>query len=835
MQKMPRQRAKRQGNILYKIEDIINKIHCADCLDFMQNLPDNCIDTIICDPPYGLSFMGKKWDYDVPSVELWRECLRVLKCGGTLLCFAGSRTQHRMAVNVEDAGFILKDCIMWLYGSGFPKATDISKQLDKGHKREVIGDNPNARPNQEGKQPNTMGGVFQYTPLTKSATPEAKLWNGWKSHGLKPAYEPILVAMKPNGEPALDIFEAVVYTLAKKGFGDISWAKKPVKNVTKQKTSTSSTRTKPPRTEETSVENVKRNEMRGQEQNTEQAYSHDSEQGTRQAQEKSKDIIEDNRENLENKYLKNTERSVSVVGKQTKSSSRLTTLTEKGNNIEIESEKQGSMRICEEEDFQKTITDSCATTVISLLGVTDTALTITFENKEYTIEILSEGSFVWPLDLPKYRKARSLTYAENALKHGVSGLNIDGSRIGVEEMGGGTMPDFRHIGKMSKDSIGVDKLSFGQVGKANRKEYVDKKVGRFPANVILDDEVTDEEWSRFFKNIKISEICFICCLPTDESSGIMNEKGESLCNANNVKQSLFRIEVSKDSAQSDAVQKTQQLDVDKKGLPHNPVRNVGLSSKSMQAISENTAQSDATLKANEQLVQNVKSAGSLCERCATAIAQSIVAMQQGRSRDLPLGKAFISEHKEQILTQNLALLVESQENTDTIPTIAALKLLFGSVQNAIENSIVESTIALSPSRFRYVSKASKRERNAGCEGMEAKDNLGYEIDPEHPYKSGHRNDNNADQLYMSVTGKPPIKKHNHHPTVKPLALMEYLCTLTKTPTGGLVLDPFCGSGTTCIACINTERDFIGIEKTPEYVEIAKHRIKSAKEKYGLFE
>ena len=83
----------------------INQIICGDCLEVMRDWPDNCIPTIICDPPYGLSFMGKKWDYDVPSIEIWRECLRVLKPGGTALIFAGSRTQHRMACNVEDAGF----------------------------------------------------------------------------------------------------------------------------------------------------------------------------------------------------------------------------------------------------------------------------------------------------------------------------------------------------------------------------------------------------------------------------------------------------------------------------------------------------------------------------------------------------------------------------------------------------------------------------------------------------------------------------------------------------------------------------------------------------------
>jgi len=122
-------------------KEIINKIIQGDCLEKLKELEDNSVDTIITDPPYGLSFMGKKWDYDVPSIEIWKECLRVLKPGGTALIFAGSRTQHRMAINVEDAGFILKDTIMWLYGSGFPKAADISKQIDKkfNAEREVVG------------------------------------------------------------------------------------------------------------------------------------------------------------------------------------------------------------------------------------------------------------------------------------------------------------------------------------------------------------------------------------------------------------------------------------------------------------------------------------------------------------------------------------------------------------------------------------------------------------------------------------------------------------------------------------------------------------------------
>jgi hypothetical protein len=103
----------------------------GDCLELLRTLPDNSVDAVVTDPPYGLSFMGKKWDYDVPSEDIWRECLRVLKPGGHLLAFAGTRTQHRMAVRIEDAGFEIRDMIAWVYGSGFPKSLDVSKAIDK--------------------------------------------------------------------------------------------------------------------------------------------------------------------------------------------------------------------------------------------------------------------------------------------------------------------------------------------------------------------------------------------------------------------------------------------------------------------------------------------------------------------------------------------------------------------------------------------------------------------------------------------------------------------------------------------------------------------------------
>ena len=184
-----------------------NTVLHGDCLDVMKDIPDNSIDSIITDPPYGLSFMGKKWDCDVPSVDIWKECLRVLKPGGTALIFAGSRTQHRMAVNIEDAGFILKDTLMWIYGSGFPKASNISKQIDKKFgklkDRKVLAINEkDQRSNAiENNVNNTHNAGFKPEGsgvITEPHTDEAKQWDGWKSHAIKPAYEPIIMAIKPN-------------------------------------------------------------------------------------------------------------------------------------------------------------------------------------------------------------------------------------------------------------------------------------------------------------------------------------------------------------------------------------------------------------------------------------------------------------------------------------------------------------------------------------------------------------------------------------------------------------------------------------------------------------
>jgi len=189
------------------MRDIVQPMNLmlGDCLQVMRGMEAESVDAIVTDPPYGLSFMGKKWDYDVPSVEVWRECLRVLKPGGHLLAFAGTRTQHRMACNIEDAGFDIRDMIAWVYGSGFPKSLDVSKAIDKaaGAEREVVG---HSRGVAVAEEDNQFGGINRGSvgvkqvacdvPITIPATDAAKQWDGWGT-ALKPAMEPITVARKP--------------------------------------------------------------------------------------------------------------------------------------------------------------------------------------------------------------------------------------------------------------------------------------------------------------------------------------------------------------------------------------------------------------------------------------------------------------------------------------------------------------------------------------------------------------------------------------------------------------------------------------------------------------
>lgn len=185
------------------MEQIASRItlHSGDCLDILPTLVENSIDSCVTDPPYGLSFMGRGWDHGVPGIEFWREVYRTLKPGAHLVAFGGTRTYHRMACAIEDAGFEIRDSLMWVYGQGFPKSHDVSKGIDKaagelearGKGFNVAGQNVGLNQNRElrSDHPN-------YQPYIP-ATDAAREWQGWGT-ALKPAFEPIVLARKPLSE-----------------------------------------------------------------------------------------------------------------------------------------------------------------------------------------------------------------------------------------------------------------------------------------------------------------------------------------------------------------------------------------------------------------------------------------------------------------------------------------------------------------------------------------------------------------------------------------------------------------------------------------------------------
>ena len=394
------------------------------------------------------------------------------------------------------------------------------------------------------------------------------------------------------------------------------------------------------------------------------------------------------------------------------------------------------------------------------------------------------------------------TFVNNALTWGVAGLWIDGGRVEGEY-------------KWRASDSTVE----GQIFKSGSFGDKPNSLGRFPANLIHDgsDEVVelfpnsetkhiekpsmcDEDantWggtfqrnrgargydgsgsaARFFMTCKQDDLCSLCLTPKHSIMSNIDNSEVIQC------KSLF-------------------------------ANNVEKSLTATQATTLNIAQESVQDWLIEKAVHFAKSVGNLCEKCATSIVREVVEIKTWDSKNVvsPVIQDFIGNSNKCILIQNLAQYAEIWDSIDTTPTTTSLLTLFGYASRVITNYIQE-TEKTAPKRFLYSPKASRSERNAGLEGMEAKVGTQRMNASEFRYENGREPTPRASQSM----------NQNAHPTVKPIELMRYLVRLTKTPTGGIVLDPFMGSGTTGIACELEGREFIGIEREAEYVEIAEKRI-----------
>ena len=422
-------------------------------MELLKTLEDNSVDSCVTDSPYGLKFMGKKWDYEVPSKEFWEEIYRVLKPGGHVLSFGGTRTYHRMVVNMEDAGFEIRDCISWLYGSGFPKSLNIGKQVDKiqGNEREVVGERElqgtaihDGNHRREG---------MDTIDITKGTSPQ----EGWGT-GLKPATEKICVARKPE-----EILEGTALNLIYKIKTEI-W--KLYVNVVEKNLESSSVDSK--------------EEMLN--------IAHTIVGRKKNIQEDLQDVMD----MLQSKLMVNFNLSIvsswlNILGDLSQRMSKYTTEMKSSLIIELK-----TLNSLEWQNILENIThlqdsqingDNMSVSIVEkhfqdvlrkLQAIQILYVEESVSSNILPIKNLQKDGVDEELICMARKPISEKTITDNVLKWGTGGINVDGCRIGTEDNlnGGGYSKGFKGS---SFQAYGA-KLDFKQ------------PEGRFPANIILDEE-----------------------------------------------------------------------------------------------------------------------------------------------------------------------------------------------------------------------------------------------------------------------------------------------------------------------------------------------------------
>lgn len=702
----------------------------ADIAEYLDGYDGPPFHAVFCDPPYGLGkepdaaevlrhwlagddfeqtgggFMSKEWDSFVPGPATWKRIIEHVKPGAPLLAFGGTRTSDLLTMALRLAKFEIRDCLMWLYGQGFPKSHDVSKAIDAGvgAEREVINRgepvgyttaNSFRAMNPSSKDYNSAG--FRRGYKDAPATPEAERWDGYGT-ALKPSYEPVVLAMKP--------------------------------------------------TDGTFAENALRHGVAG----------------------------------------------INVDGARIPGA-------------------DGSGR----------------------WGAEQSGPSPTFGQVNGTGTSTRNPSGRWPSNV-------ILQHHEDCVQRGVRRVKGQWSMKGTRKKGSWFVEDKPHEVKKYGDADGRETVAAwdchpdcavrmlaemsGESGGGTYKfsgwrdgGNPDYTVGLNGKKNAPDNYGDTGTAARFFAQFQAESVCIICNMHWRRKHGIMNEihneENEPCENVSGAESSS-----SQDDGNSDFV----ATDVQDTGPPESAGKNQKSGSlapnvesdlRTTQATIPSTVRETVARLLDEKSVLNARYAASLCGSCATRIVLNLVLIVTGTTKSLPYRDSTVA-HKEQALSQSLANFAESQGSIDTILTIPTLKILFGYVRHAIDDSTKKEYHRRSgksrQTRFRYQAKAHRRERDAGLAGM-----------PERAALHG----SGIDGGYASISNsKEPLR--NHHPTVKPITLCKYLATLILPPPGDKprrLIIPFCGSASEMIGALLAGWDeVVGVEMVPDYVDIARARL-----------